>query len=928
MPAAAPAESRPLTGNVTFLFTDIESSTRLWEVDPDAMKVAIARHDELVRDAIVGAGGYVFKTVGDAFCAAFAQAADAVAAALRAQTALATEPWPKITPIKARMALHTGAVESRDGDYFGQPIYRLARLLSVGHGGQTLLSEATSELCRDSLPEAASLRDLGGHRLRDLARPEQVFQLCHPALPGTFPPVRSLSTHPNNLPHQLTSFIGREPVIAEIEALQARTRLLTITGSGGAGKTRLALQLAADLLARFPAGAWYVELAPLSDPGLLPQTVATVLGVKEKQGQLITQTLVEHIGRKQLLLLFDNCEHLLDASAILADALLRQCPGVQILATSREALGITGEQSYRVPSLSLPAREKAVTAQSLLACESARLFSDRASLVRVDFQVTDENAPALALLCHRLDGIPLAIELAAARVRSFSVQEIENKLGQRFALLTGGSRTALPRQQTLRALVDWSYDLLTDAERLLWQRLSVFAGGWTGAAAVQVCAGEGIDAEEISDLLNALADKSVVMAENLDESPRYRLLETLRQYGRERLAESGSIGSIRERHRDCFLALAEETAPKLEGAEQAAWLSRLDEEHENLRAGLEWCLSEETSELGLRLCGTLQRFWIARGDLSEARDWCARMLARPGAGAATMARAKTLNTAGALAIYQCDYPVARERFEEVLAITRRLGDRKRMAASLNNLGVVAFEQGDFSAARAFHKESLALVRELGDRIGIANSLGNLGSAAFDQGDDEAARANFGESLALWREHGDWSNIAATLQNLGLVARNQGDLAAAGTMLEEALAIARKLGDRGGVSRSLGGLATVAVDRGEHTAARRFDRERLAISIDLGDRRGTAGALECAAEIAAALGNAAGAARFWGAAERLREEIGSPQPPRELSDYDQRVVAARAALGNDDAFDRAWAEGRAWTLEYAIERAMEDTADNG
>ena len=553
---------------------------------------------------------------------------------------------------------------------------------------------------------------------------------------------------------------------------------------------------------------------------------------------------------------------------------------------------------------------------------------NRASLVRADFQVTDENAPALASLCRRLDGIPLAIELAAARVRSFSVEEIENRLDQRFALLTGGSRTALPRQQTLRALVDWSYDLLTDSERLLWQRLSVFAGGWTGAAAAQVCAGEGIKAEEVADLLIALGDKSVVTAELLDESPRYRLLETLRQYGRERLAESGDIGRTRERHRDCFLALAEEAVPKLQGAEQAAWLSRLEEEHENLRAGLDWCLVEEAAESGLRFCGALQRFWLMRGHLAEARDWCARVLEKPGAGEPTAIRAIALNTAGAVAVYQCNYPAARALFEESLAIARQSGDRKRMAALLNNLGVMAFEQGDYSAARAYHEQSLALARELADRTSIANSLGNLGATALDQSDYEAARARYVECLAITRELGDRYHIAITLRSLGNIARLQGDPATAGMLLEEALAIVRELGDRGGIAGTLALLGEVAYDRGKYPDAQRLHQEALAIFRDLGDGRGTAGALESVADADAALGNAVRAARLWGAAERLREEIGTPLTPRSRPGYDRSVAAAREVLGDDEVFERTWAEGRASTLEYAIGRALAETADSG
>jgi predicted ATPase/class 3 adenylate cyclase len=928
MPAKSRADSLLPTGAVTFLFTDIEGSTLLWEAQPEAMQVSLARHDALVREAIVSANGYVFKAVGDAFCAAFALATDAVAAALMVQIALNAEPWPEETRIKVRMALHTAAVETRDGDYFGAALNRVARLLATGHGGQTLLSQTTYELCRDSLPEAASLRDLGAHQLKDLARPEHVYELQYPGLRGDFPPIRSLSTHPNNLPQQLTSFIGRAKEIAEIEALLVRNRLLTLTGSGGSGKTRLSLHVAAESLAQFPDGAWFVELAPLADPGVVPQTVSTVLGVKEEPGKPITQTLTEHLKNKRLLLLLDNCEHVLNACATMADTLLRQCPDVRILASSREALGIAGEQTYRVPSLSLPDRKQTQTPQTLSIYESVQLFIDRALLVRADFQVTNQNAPALASLCCHLDGIPLAIELAAARVRSLAVEEIDGKLDQRFRLLTGGSRMALPRQQTLRSLIDWSYDLLNAPEKRLLQRLSVFAGGWTLTAAEQVCAGEGVAEGEVLDLLTSLSDKSLVVAEQTDGHFRYRLLETMRQYAREWLVESEGGEVVRERHRDYFLALAEEAEPKLTGAEQAEWLLRLEEEHENLRAGLDWSLVAPGSGGGLRLCGALQRFWWTRGHLSEGREWCVRALGKTGGEGKTPERAKALSAAGTLAYSQGDYPAAWARHEECMAILRKLGDRSGIASSLSNLGNVAFLQGDYPAARALYEEHLAIKRELGDRWGIALSLSNLGCVACEHGEFVPAQALHEESLAIRRELGDRSGIAASLNNLGDVAHEQGDCASARTLNDESLAIMRELGDRWGIALSLGNLGAVAFDEGDYSAARALYDECLAICRELGDRRAIASALEGLAAAVATVGSCLRAARVWGAAERLREEVGSPLSPNERTRYDPRVAAARAALGDDAAFDRAWLEGRALTLEQAIELALDQTVERG
>jgi predicted ATPase/class 3 adenylate cyclase len=920
------ADSLPPTGTLTFLFTDIEGSTKLWDARPDEMQTTLARHDALVRKAIVDANGYVFKTVGDAFCAAFAMAQDAVVAALAAQHYIVAEPWPEVTPITVRMAVHTGAVENRDGDYFGPALNRVARLLVTGHGGQSLLSQTTYDLVRDTLPDAVTLHDLGAHQLKDLARPEQVYQLLHPGLRSDFPPIRSLSTHPNNLPRQLTTFIGREREIADIKALAIRAGLMTLTGSGGSGKTRLALQVAAELLEQFPDGVWFVELAALVDPDLVPQSVASVLGVKEAPDKPITQTLAEHLKQKRLLLLLDNCEHLLDACAKLADALVRQCPDMKILATSREALGIAGEQTYRVPSLSLPDRKSAPTPQTLSVYESVQLFIDRALLVRSEFQVTNQNAPALASLCWHLDGIPLAIELAAARVRTLSVEEIDGKLDQRFRLLTGGSRTALPRQQTLRSLIDWSYELLREPEKQLLQRLSVFAGGWNLPAAEQVCAGDGIADCDILDQLTSLADKSLVVSEQKDGHSRYRLLETMRQYSRERLEESGSDLAVRERHRDYFLALAEAANAKLMGADQVAWLQRLDAEHENLRAVLQWSVMEPLSGAGLAMCGALVRFWVTRGHLTEGREWCARALALAGSEEQTLERAKVFGTAGELAYRQSAYPASRALHEESLAISRKLGDRRGIASSLNYLGSVAAAQGDYTSSQALYEESLALWRQLGERKFVARLLYNLACGALGQGDFGAARALFEECLAPMRELGDRGNIAYALGNLGYMAELHGDYPAARALGAESLAIMRELGDREGIANVLHNLGDVAYDLGDYSTAVSLRQESLVIWRELGIRLGTVSSLEELAAVAAALGGVLRSAGIWGATERLRSEIGSPMPAYERSRYDHRVANARAALGDDVAFDRAWQEGRALTLEQAIELALADIAE--
>jgi predicted ATPase/class 3 adenylate cyclase len=763
------------SGGNTFLFTDIEGSTKVWETEPVRMADALSRHDRLCRAVVERSGGRLVKMIGDGLHAVFDDPASAVMATVDLQRGMAAIGTDCGIALKMRCGLHAGVAEERDSDYFGGTVNRAARIMAAAHGGQVLLSQAVVNLARERFPVGTDVLHLGRVRLRDLAAPEDVWQLLHTDLPRTFPALRSLDSAPNNLPQQLTSFIGREKEIAEAKQLLSATRLLTLTGSGGCGKTRLGLQLAADSLERFPDGAWVVELAPLSDPGLVPRTAATVLGLEEQPGKAITATLIEHLADRHLLMVLDNCEHLLDACAMLADSLVRRCPLLTILASSREALGIAGEQTYRVPSLSLPDPKEMHTPGSIVPFEALQLFVDRCLNVRADFQVTNENAATLVSICHRLDGIPLAIELAAARMRSLSLEEINRRLDHRFRLLTGGSRTALPRPQTLRSLIDWSYDLVQDPEKLLLQRLSVFAGGWTLDAAERICAGDHIEDGEVLDLLTSLIDKSLVSIEQSDTRLRYKLLETVRQYARERLVESGGAEAIRECHRDYFLALAEKADKKLLGVEQADWLRRLEEEHDNLRSALEWSHGEARAQEDLRLCGALHRFWHTRGFLVEGRQWCARILAKGAPAEPTLEYAKALNAAGSLAWHQTDFVAARPLLEQSLALSRVLDDRWGLARTLNNLGCLAIEQGDYPAAQTLFQESLALWRELGDRRSAAGLLGNLAMVAHECGDLVAARDLSQESLALSREVQDQGRVADALNTLGNIACDQGDL---------------------------------------------------------------------------------------------------------------------------------------------------------
>lgn len=926
------------TGTVTFLFTDIEGSTKLWEAHPEEMRVALARHDALMREAIGSANGHVFRTAGDAFYAAFATAPNAVSAALAAQLALASEPWPKETPIRARMALHTGAVESRDADYFGQPLNRVARLLATGHGGQTLLSQTTCDLTSDFLPDAVSLRSLGAHRLKDLQAPEQVYQLLHDALHEEFPPLRSLDYLPTNLPRQISSFVGRQKEIAEVKRLVESSALVTLTGSGGSGKTRLGLQVAADLVDAYSQGVWLVELGVLSDTVLVPQAVASAFGLREERGRTLTRTLTDYLKEKALLLVLDNCEHLLDASAELADLLLRNCPRLVILATSRRPLNIPGETAFPVPPLSPPdpaqlSSDDKNRLATLLDYDAVHLFVERAREQDRSFALTYRNASSVAELCRRLDGIPLAIELAAARVRAMGVEQITERLNDRFRLLAGGGRTAPPRHKTLRAALDWSYDLLPEEERLLLSRISGFAGGWTLEAAEAICSGEGIAAGSVLNGLVSLVDQSLVLFDEAQgPKGRYRMLETIRQYGRERLEETGESGTWRGRHRDWFLALVEEANEYLAGPDQSVWSERLEWEHDNLREALRFCIESgvggatsadsppNSHETGLRLCGALLQFWEMRGYLSEGREWSTSILSQS-VGELSKVRADALNGAGVLAYMQGDYAAACHLHDESLCIRRTIGDRHGIAASLNNLGSVANEQGHYACARSLHEESLDIRREIGDRQGMAWSLNDLGNVALEQGDYGAARVLHAEGLALKREIGDRRDIAGSLGNLGLVAYHQGDYAAASALQHESLGIYREMGDRRCIAESLDNLSLLSLKMGDLGSARASLWECAQIGKELGDKRVAYEALEGWASLTRRLCQWNRAALLWAAAERLREEIGAPIPPKDRETHEREVAEVREALGTT-ALAQHWWQGHAMTMEEAINYALE------
>jgi predicted ATPase/uncharacterized protein HemY len=778
---------------------------------------------------------------------------------------------------------------------------------------------------------------------------------------------------------------------------------------GGCGKTRLAIQVAADLLEEYPEGVWLVELAALTDSALIVQAVASALSVREAASRPLLTTLCEALQSRQLLLVLDNCEHLIEACAQLVETLLRGCPKLKILATSRELLGVSGEAAWRVPPLSVPDPQRLPATEVLSALtqyEAIALFTERARAALSTFAVTDQNAPALIQICQRLDGIPLAIELAAARVKVLSVEQIAARLDDRFKLLTGGARTAVRRQQTLQAAIDWSYSLLVEKERGLLRRLSIFADGCTIEAAEAVCAGEGIEEHEVLDLLTQLVDKSLVLKEEAGGAARYRLLETIRQYGQEKLMEANEAVTLRGRHLNFFVRYAEEAQPELEGTGRGIWLMRLEAEKSNLRAALEWSRAEEgRAEARLRLAGALWRFWEMHGYFSEGRQWLEGALAESsgmsaalrapalyGAGVLALHQgdferstallkeslslcreradksgiARALNGLGVLAWHQGDYPVARSFYEQSLAIRRELGDRLTLATTLSNLGVVANSQGDHASARALFEENLAIQRQVGDQQGLATTLNNLASTAVFQGDFASARPLFEESLAINRALGDKRRIALTLSNLGDVANAQGDFPTARALSEESLAMARDLGDkqqialilnnlgsvaanqgdyrsaralfaeslairrelrnRQSIAVTLTNLADAAANQGDHRTARSSLEESLTIQRELGNKRGIVESLDCSARISVLQGELVRAARLFGAVEVLREAsnlVG--RWPVERDQYEHKVALVRAGLA-ETVFAAAWAEGRAMTLEQAIEYALQGTVD--
>jgi predicted ATPase/class 3 adenylate cyclase len=853
------------TGTVTFLFTDIEGSTGLLRALGDRYPAVLGEHAAIIRKAVAEAGGVEVSTHGDAFFVVFASPAGAVRAAVAAQRGLAANDWSPGPPVRVRMGVHTGEGVLGGDDYAGIDVHRAARIADAAHGGQVLVSDATRGLVRRALPAGASLRELGAHRLRGIAEPERLHQLVVDGLASDFPPPRALDARPNNLPAQLTSFVGRSEQVAEAEGLLDRARLLTLTGPGGAGKSRLALRVAADLLPRYPDGAFLVDLSPVTDPALVPAAVAKALGVPEAAGRPLLDEVTEHLRHCELLLVADNFEQVAEAGPVIEE-LLGAAPGLRTIVTSRVVLSLRGEQEYPVPPLP--------------GVEAVRLFCERAVAASPSFALTEENTPVVAEIAARLDGLPLAIELAASRAKVLTPAQILARLERRLSILTSGARSLPERQRTLRAAIAWSHDLLDPVGRRLFARLSVFTGGWTFESAEAVCdpGALGVDA---LDGLTSLVDQSLVRrVEPPGRPPRFSMLETIREFGREQLEATGDLAPVLRRHAEHFLDLAVEAEPHLTGAEQGDWLDRCDAEHANIRAALRWAVDAGDAGRAQAAAGALWRFWQQRGHLAEGRRWLEDVLAMPSGQAPTAARAKALAGAGGIAWWS-DREPARAYYEEALAIERRLDDPGGLAEALYNQAFAVAAEQDWDSAARLLEESLALFRRLGDEPGVARVLTMLLVPEAMAGDWERVIAGMEEVVAIWRRRRGRLDLAYGLVWLAFAYGRAGRREAARATALEALELFGEAGDATGLALVFRDLAFLLTWEGRH----------------------------------------ADAVRMAGVAEALRERAGGgPAPGFGGMLEGDPMVEASAHLREGEA-DQAFSEGLALTVPEAVALAQ-------
>jgi predicted ATPase/class 3 adenylate cyclase len=870
------------TGNLTFFFSDIEGSTRLLQVLGDRWHQVLDDHHRLLRAVVAEYGGTEVVAGGDSFFVVFPTAPAAVGAAASAQRALAAYSWPDGTEVRVRLGLHTGTASLAGGSYAGLDVHRAARIMSAGHGGQILLSDATRALSGSDLPHGVALRDLGEHRLKDLGAPEHLHQLTVDGLPTDFPPLRTLTRARNNLPIQLTTFLGRDRELEDIAELLERARLVTLTGPGGTGKTRLALQAAAGLIERFPDGAWFVPLAAISDPDLVAPTIAQVLEVGERSNGSPAGRIVEHLGNERVLLVLDNLEQVIQAAPVVTE-LLSRAPNVRILVTSRTVLRVSGEHEYPVPPLALPDLLRLPDMGGLTRNEAVALFIERARAAHPSFTVTSESAAAIAEICVRLDGLPLAIELAAARTRLLSARAIRDRLTDRLALLASGPRDVPERQRTLRGAIEWSHDLLDEPDRRLFACLAVFVGG-CGLDAVEHVCRDGLEGS-VLDALESLVEKSLVRgADGTGGEPRFEMLETIREFAAERLLASGHHGELKDRHADWFAGFAERAAAGIMGPDQRDVLDRLEHEQDNFRAAIAWAMETDRADTALRLTSRLWRMWQMRLYINEGRERTRLALAKPGSQAYPDLRADALEAAGGLAYWAGDVPAAKSWYEQALEARRALGDRRALAQALYNLAYAfGYVKPDVDP------EDLVAARRLAD-----------------------------EALTLFHELGDESGEARTLFMLATVDALTGDYKAMEEKSARAERVFRRLEDHFHLGWALWSTVFARIAMGRPEDARRTAREALGIFTATDDLSGSVGILAMAAMIASRTGDRERAARLSGAVARAEGEsgIGAYLFPRAVLGFDPDSL--RTAPETADA----WDEGARMDLDAVIRYARD------
>lgn len=820
-------ENQP-TGNVAFLFTDIVGSTRLAQEYPELYTELYRKHDVILQKIFESHNGFIFKKIGDAFCVSFHNVQEAVKAAYEVQKTLSSEE-SEVKDMKIRIGIHYGEAEYHNHDYIGYiTLSRVNRIMSIANGGQILLTHEVYKEIADIPPVGISFRDLGERKLKDIIHPEHIYQVAAEELQYDFPPLKSLDIRPNNLPHQITKFIGREKEITQIKQLLETTRMLTIFGAGGTGKTRLALRAASDLIDNFENGVWLVELSVLNDPEMIEKEILHTLNLKEEGDKETTETLKEYLKDKQIMLIFDNSEHLIDKCASLAHSFLQASPRLKLISTSRESFNISGESIYRVPPMSVPQSSKVLTPETLMEYESAKLFNDRATAIKTDFKVTDENVNALAELCRKLDGIPFAIELAATRVNVLPVEKILERLTDRFKLLSRGSSTALPRHQTLRALIDWSYDMLNGNEKLLLQRLSIFRGGWSFEAAEEICSDEHIDEFEIIDLLTSLESKSLINVNEVNRDNRYNMLETIKEYSSEKFTDKLSV---QKKYLEFFLKMSDLQKARSNGIEQINWVRSMDLEADNLRTSIEFAFDNDT-EGAFKIIPLLGEFWLIKAYFKEGYQACLKALAFQSVDNKKL-RADVLLTASQICYGLGDFPQLEKFANESLSLYREIIDKEGIAASLIELGNVKYTNLEFENSKIYYNEALEISNEIGSKKLKAKILCNLSFLVDMESADSPALKMKEEALKIYREIKDTHNVAFVLAILGIFEQQNQNFERASIFSEESLSISRENGDMYFVSINLINLARIYSWKKDFTKAEYSLGESLKIIRECG-----------------------------------------------------------------------------------------------